>query len=175
MPRSQANGKRKISVMTTAPVNLAAPKLSELTAGIDAACAIAEDGYTLGATASDEFTDKALCEEGNTKDFGASNFEGTLPIFRYMDPSTGAPDVSSAGVIGDSLFAATKTKGTELWIAVRETSKSSKDAWAASDECSVFHVKTDTWQFADGKGYIKRVVPLAVQGDSVVNAAAAAS
>lgn len=175
MPRSQANGKRKICVMTTAPVNLAAPKLSELTAGIDAACAIAEDGYSLGATASDEFTDKAVCEEGNTKDFGASNYEGSLPIFRYFDPTTGAPDVASAGVIGDSLFAALKTKGTELWIAVRETSKNSTAAWAASDEVSVFHVKTDTWQPSDGKGYIKRIVPLAVQGNSVVNGAVAAS
>lgn len=157
-----ADGKKKISVMSTAPVDLKAPTVTELTAGIDAACRVVKSDFTLGPTGSDTVEETPLCAQGNGKAWGPSNYEGSMSVFRYFDPTTGAPETGGSGAVGDELFQAVKVKGTQLWIALRETSKDSTEAWAADDEVQVYTVQTDDPQNDDGQGYIKRVVKLTV-------------
>lgn len=172
MPRSLAEGHVKLSIMTVAPVNMAAPTILELNAGIDAAARILNSGFQLGASASDKIAEKSLAQEGNSNTLGASNYDGGLTAFRYFT-ATGAPEASGAGNIGDAVYQAIKTKGTQLWIAKRYTSKKSTEAWAAADPCEVYVVITDNPVDAAYTGYIKSKVDLQVQ-DAVLNAAAAA-
>lgn len=156
-----ADGKKKISVMSSAPDDMTKPTVTELEAGIDAACRVVKD-FALGPTGSDTVDETALCVKGNGKAFGPSNAEGSMSVFRYFDPSTGAPETGGAGTVGDELFQAMKEKGTSLWIALRETSKDSTDPWAADDEVQVYAVQTDDPQNDDGTGYIKRIIKLVV-------------
>ena len=69
-------------------------------------------------------------------------------------------DLKDAEVTADALFQAMKVRGTRLWIAERNTSKMSADAWEAGDEVSVFEVTTDSWQATDAAGYIKAKIPM---------------
>lgn len=173
MPRSLAEGHKKVSIMAVKPANLAAPTVAELNAGIDASCRILESDFKLGPAGSDTVDEKSLCDIGTSETPTNQKFEGMLTVFRYF--SAGKAEVAgTGGVVGDALFQALKVLGTEVYIAVRETSKLATDAWAATDEVDVFHVFTDAPQRGDGTGFIKRMIPLFVQGDSVINGTVAA-
>lgn len=160
MPKSLADGHVKIAILTTQPANPEAPTLAELNAGINAACRILASDWTWTATDSDKVNEKAVCDVNNVNALGASNFSTGMTIFRYFNAGTGVADPTE-----DSLFTATKAKGTRLWIYVRETGKLETAAWAANDEISLGgEVITDTVQNPQNAGgYIKRRVPLEPQ------------
>lgn len=167
MPKTLADGTIKLSVMSTKPADPTAPTTTELAAGLDAACSVLSSDFTLGPTDSDKIAEKALCQEGNSNALGPSNFTGRLTLFRYFDAGV-AEDPE------DDIYQALKAKGARVWIAVRQTSKKSTVAWAATDEVDVYEVITDNPQMpSDQGGYIKRVIPLEVQ-DAWLNGTVAA-
>lgn len=170
-----ADAMKKVSVMSTAPADMTKPTITELEAGIDAALRIVKSDFALGPTGSDTVDEVPLAVKGNGKAWGPSNYDGSMSVFRYFDPTTGAPETGGAGTVGDALFQAVKTKGTTLWIAVRETSKDSTEAWAEDDECQVYEVMTDDPQNDDGTGYIKKIVKLSVLSAELDATAAAAA
>lgn len=157
MPKTLADARTRLAILTVKPVSLAAPKITELSAGIDASCRILKSDYRLSAVASDTVPDTELCSEGNAVTFGASNYEGSVTPFWYLD-GTGKTDI-----LEDVVYQALKEKGAELWFVEREGPR--YDApWAVGDEVEVYHVITDNPQKpSDRAGYIKRVVPLGVQ------------
>ncbi|GAB2762091.1 phage tail tube protein [Nocardioides pakistanensis] len=170
MPKSLADGHTKITFLTTEPANPAAPTVAELEAGIDASCNILASDFTWSAADSDKVNEKALCTTNNANAIGASNFTAGVTAFRYFDATTGAVDTAE-----DTLFAALKTKGTELWGYARKTGKESTDAWEASDEIYLgMKVITDEPQApSDQGGYIKFRVPMEPQeGYPFITAAA---
>lgn len=157
--KSLADGHTKLAVLPTAPANPDAITLVELEAGLDASCRIAKNGYALGPTASETFADPALCEDVNSSVWGASNFESTIPVFRYFDDTTNLVDEQ-----GDEVYQALKEKGTEVWLAERESLKKSTDPWEAGDVVNVYRVLLDNPQKAsDRTGYIKNTIAPAVQ------------
>lgn len=157
--KSLADGHTKLAVLATAPADPEALTLTELNAGLDASCRIAKNGYSLGATASETFADPALCEDVNSTVWGASNFEASIPVFRYFDDTTQQVDAT-----GDEVYQALKTKGTEVWLVERESLKKSTDPWAAGDDVSVYRALLDNPQKAsDRTGYIKNVISPAIQ------------
>jgi hypothetical protein len=160
MPKSLADGHIKVAVLTTEPANPAAPTVAELNAGIDASCRILSNDFVWGATDSDKVAEKALCDLNNVNAFGSSNYQTAMSIWRYFNAGTGVADPTE-----DSLFTAVKTKGTSLWVYVRETGKLSTAAWAAADEIYLGgKVLVDNHQPpSDRGGYIKRRVPLEPQ------------
>ena len=160
--RSLASGHTKYSVMTAIPAATGAATLTELNAGIDAACRVAADS-TLGASDDNTVNDPALCDTVSADVPTTSKYDGTWNIFRYFDPTTKNPEVGTAGDIGDDLFAAMKTLGTTLYIAKRQTLKLSTEPWAADDPYELFEVITGTPQDGAGEGYIKKAVKLYVQ------------
>lgn len=158
MPKSLADGKIKLAILSVKPANPAAPTVAELNAGIDASSRVLSSDYTLGAVDSDKVAEKPLSQEGNSNAMGASNYQAAITPFRYFT-SSGASEA-----VEDAVFQAVKTKGAGLWLAERQTSKRSTEAWAAGDEVSVFEVITDNPQKpSDAGGYIKRRVPMEVQ------------
>lgn len=173
MPRSLADGHKKVAVLTEEPVNPASPTVAELNAGIGGAagagCRILLSDWTFGPTDSETFNDRAVCEDGNAENFGASNYQAGMTPFRYFDED-GIPDPTE-----DALFQATKTKGTRLWIYERETGQDESEAWTADDEIWFgAEVLTDNPQRpSDTGGYIKRRSPMRVQKGYVDIAVAA--
>ena len=160
MPKSLADGHIKVAILTTAPANPASPLVAELNGGINAACRILASDFNWTAGDSDKVAEKALCDINNVNALGASNFTAGLTIFRYFNAGTGVADPTE-----DSLFTATKVKGTTLYIYVRKTGKLETAAWAASDEIYLGgSVLTDLPQEPqDVGGYIKKRVPLEPQ------------
>lgn len=170
MPRSLADGRIKLAVLTTAPANPQAPTITELAAGIDAAPSVLFSDFRMSAVDSDTVDEKPLSQVANAKALGPSNFEVALTVFRYFDATT-----KNAHATEDDLYDAIRAKGSELWLYARETAKLSTDAWAASDEIYLgLHVITDNPQQPTSTGgYIKRRVPVIVQ-DGWPNLTAAA-
>lgn len=160
MPRSLADGHIKVAILTTKPANPAAPTVTELTAGIDASCAIMASDFAFGATDSDKVAEKALCVTNNAQALGAGNYTAAMTLFRYFDATT-----KNADATADTAFAAVETKGTTLWVYARETAKLATEAWAASDEIYLgAEVITDTPQPpSDRGGFIKRRTVMEVQ------------
>lgn len=158
--KSLADGHTKLAILATAPANPSTGiTLAELTAALDASCRIAKNGYALGPTASETFADPALCEEVNSNTWGASNFESTIPVFRYFDDTDGVVDVD-----GDEVYQALKEKGTEVWLVERESLKKSTDPWAAGDVVNVYRALLDHPRKAsDRTGYIKNQIAPAIQ------------
>lgn len=157
MPKTLADARTRLAVLTTKPVSLTAPTAAELNAGIDASCRILKSDYRLSPTSSDTVADTELCTDGNAVTFGSSNYEGSVTPFWYLDAA------GKSAVAEDMVYQALKTKGTALWFVEREGPKYSV-AFAAGDVVEIYTVITDHPQKpSDRAGYIKRVVPLGVQ------------
>lgn len=157
MPKSLADAHIRLAILTVAPVDPKAIKTTELEAGIDASCRILRSDYKLSPTASDNLSEPALCDEGNAQSLGASNYEGSVTPFWYLDED-GQSDPTE-----DIVYQTLKAKGTELWFVERE-GPAYTAPWTAGDAYEVYHVVTDNPQKpSERTGYSKRVVPLAVQ------------
>lgn len=157
MPKTLADARTRVAILLAAPADLDSIPVATLTAGIDASCKLLKSDYRLSPTASDTVPDTELCSEGNAVTFGASNYEGSVSPFWYLD-SNGQPVA-----LENNVWTALREKGSELWIVEREGPKYDV-AWAVGDKYEVYHVITDNPQKpTDRAGYIKRVVPLGVQ------------
>ena len=157
MPKTLADARTRLTILTTKPANPRSILLTELAAGIEASCKILKSDYRLSPTASDTVADADLCAEGNAVTFGASNYEGSISPFIYLD-DTGKSDIGE-----DVVYQALREKGTRVWLAEREGPRYDQ-AWAATDVVDVYEAITDNPQKpGDRGGYIKRVVPLGVQ------------
>lgn len=158
MPKSLADGRVKLALLSSKPANPAAPTTTELNNGIDISCEVLASAYSFGATDSDKVAEKALCTVANTNAPGASNYVADVTFFRYF-ASGGAVDVTE-----DASFQAVMTKGTTAWLYERESGKLSTAAWASTDEVFGAEILTDEPQKpSDQGGYIKTRVPMEVQ------------
>lgn len=174
MPKSLADGRTRVALLTQKPADPYAPTLTELNAGIDASCRLVASDYNVGPAASETVDEKELCVEGNAVAFGPSNATIEFSPFRYFDETGKAETGTAEGDIGDAVFQATKNKGTRLWIYQRETSKKSTDPWAAGDEVDGYEFLTDNPQHLERSGYIKRRIVGAYQ-DMFINGEVAAA
>lgn len=164
MPRTYAEERTKITALAQKPADVLKPTVAELTAGVDIQCRIHRSESRLSATASDTFSEPLYCEGGNPTDFGASNFEGRLTIFWWLD------ETGKSEPIDDVVMEMFRTKGTEVWL-YKRTGPSHDSPWVAADTPEYYHAKSDNPQAPSdpNTGYIKQVVPLGIQGDSKVS------
>ena len=156
--RVLADGKTKFSVLTTKPVNPAAPTATELNAGIDLSQDVLSSDFTFGAVDSDKIAEKALGDEGNANAIGASNYQAGFTLWRKFATAGGFDATAETG------WAALKEKGTTLWAYARQMDKDASETWAATDEIYLgAELITDTPQRTDGTGFIKYRIPAEVQ------------
>lgn len=159
-PKTLADGHTALWYVPTLS-NPAAPKITEITAGMDISCRVLKSDFRLSATDSDTVDDmSALCDEANSTVYGATNYEGNITMFRYFNAAKpGTPDPQ-----GDAAFQALKNRGTQGYMVKRSTGKKYDAAFEAGDEVEVYSILTDMPQDAgDVGGYIRKVVPLGVQ------------
>lgn len=154
-----ADARVRLMLLTTKPAALdGIPTITEVLAGTYISPKINKPDYRLSPAASDTVPDQPLDHEGNATTFGASNYEGTLTVLRFLDPATGKPDAAD-----DDAYVALGTKGTRVWLVERTGPKASV-VNAAADIVHVYEVVTDNPQAPqDRAGYIKNVIPLGVQ------------
>lgn len=159
MPKTLADARLKVVILTKRPANPAAPTLTELNdpTAVDVSCRLLKSDYRISATASDTVSDAELCSASNAVTYGASNYEGNATPFRYLD-AQGKPETAE-----DDAWDTLKEKGTTLWFVEREGPEYDTP-FAAGDVVDVYEVITDTPQKpSDRSGFIKRTVPLGVQ------------
>lgn len=166
--KTAANGKIKIALLVGAdlPGNIETPlTVAKLTAAPDISCNVALNGFVAGFTASDTMSDPAVCESSNSQTRGSSNFQVALPIFWYIDATTGA-----YAALDNAAYEALKKAGTVAAIAVRRH-KDAKLAWVSGDVYDIFLFETDEPQSSDGQGYVKKLInglPRSARQDLVV-------
>lgn len=157
MPKVLADGRIRLTFLTTKPVDPRKPTVAELNAGKTISLRIMKSDYKLGATGSETINETELCNVGTGKSFGATNYDGSVTVFRYLDPTTGK---SLPGE--DEAWDLLNTKGAQFWAYERENAEHDV-AWAEGQEVDGYHVVADTAQKPSSReGYIKRTVPLGV-------------
>ncbi|MCT2182839.1 hypothetical protein M3G00_07805 [Brevibacterium casei] len=157
--RSLADGKTKVTILPKAPADPKAITVAELTAGIEASCAILASDYNVGAATSESVDEKALCQPGNAATWGAENGTIEFTLFLEFGDDKHLDLTSDAG----KAFEAVKHKGTQVYIVQRDNDKLSTDPWAAGDEYEYFHGIADHPQHVDRTGYTKRKITAAFQ------------
>lgn len=160
-PRTLADQNRKI-VMLVDPVNdMSSIPADELNSALELSCRATQADTRFAPSASESISDPAVCEDSGASTLGASQWEGTLGLFRFFDaenPGQGDPE-------GDQAYDALKVKGTVVTIVERHTNKPWDTPFEAGDEIRVFRVEADNWtpSAEQHTGYIKGTFPMAVQ------------
>lgn len=146
-----ADGKKKFTLLLTKPA-AAKATAAELNAGKDISCAVLDSDANWTNTASDRFNEKPACTTGNSMALGASNYDTALTFLReYLS----AGGIDTAGL--DAGYQAIKTKGTTVWIYLRETDKLSTAPWAVGDEIHLGgEVISDAPMRVNNDGNVKR-------------------
>lgn len=149
----------KITMLTSVPAaGLASMPLATLTAGEDVSCLLAASNTRFSAAASETIADPAVCEGANTQVFGASNFEASAAPFWLLDATTGGYTAAD-----NTVYEALREKGSRVVFVLREGPRYTVD-WAAADTYEAYEVITDNPQRPTAQaGYVKRIIPLAVQ------------
>lgn len=160
--RSLSDGKIKLVILATKPADPKAPKMAELTAGIDAGNQIVASDFKLGPTKSDTVDEKSISQSGKPKVFTDSNYEASLTSFRDYD-ATGKPTATATGVVGDGVYQALKTKGSTVYVVKRFTSKNASEPFAVGDPVQVYELLMDNPADAEASGYIKAHHPCEIQ------------
>ena len=164
MPRALADGKRRVSIGTTAPTGFltATPAtVDEVDLATLASGRILSSGYDLAIGESDEIDEKALDTPGNVKGLGNGNASGGITLFRYFNGS-GAPEAVYDDV--NTLLSAAAAAGSLVYVYERLTSKAATAAYATGDEIKVFECLVDVPSDpTDAAGYIKRRFKLVPQ------------
>lgn len=155
--KTLADGRITLWALTAKPANMAAPKLSEITAGKKISCRIMKNDYALGADSDTEITEQEMCKTGEGKAPGPTSYAGNITVFRYLNDD-GNPDVTE-----DFLWDLIRKKGTTIWLVEREGPVESKAA-EAGDIVSVYEVVLGTPTKPSDRfaGYIKRTAKLNV-------------
>ena len=165
-PRTLAELKTKLAYALDYTGSLSEIPLSVLTASTEVTCQSVAGETRMSATDSDTLADPALCQPANAQTFGASNAEARLGLFRYFDSENrGAHNTEY-----DRAYQDLGRKGREAVFFKRVSGKNWDEPWEVGDELSVFRVIADNPQEPqDRTGYVKRLLPFAVQ-DFEINA-----
>lgn len=118
--------------------NYHAPKVAELTAGIDLSCLITAANYSLGSTGDDAIADPAMCDDTNSSVPGRTTYEAAMDFFRFND------------TVDDVAWTTFSGKGISGYLVERlghaVGTKAHETPYAAADEVSVYQVITNTPQ-----------------------------
>lgn len=170
MPLTLADGRDRLVIFTTKPVDLDAITAAECALAINASPLINKPDFKLTPTTSDTVPDQPLSSSGNATTYGASNYDASMTVLRFLDAN------GAAVTLEDILWAAVGVKGVRIWLAYRKGPKSAV-AMANLDRYTWYEAITDTPQEpSDRAGYIKQVIPLGVQdaGNGIVSGVAVA-
>lgn len=133
-------------------------------------CAVAWDGFDLGAQNSNEIDDRSICDSATSKEAGFAQFSGALTFFRSVVSDTTGDYVKAF----DLFKAATSGSRPEGYLVIR-VGKNSSLAVAEGDTVSVFRFIADAvMDDTAGEDSVKFMVNFLPQGDLGTHLTAAA-
>jgi len=146
------------------------PTAAELNATRDITCEVAWENFSFGSQASNQTSDPALCDVGNTQTRGFAQFGGTMSFF-YPDQYADLTQSDAA------TFAAFQTADVVGYVIIRVDGEKttagsptkSKPA-ANGDFISIYKVQADGWSDVNtGETNFKYTITFLPQGDVWVN------
>lgn len=138
----------------TGITDVSAPSAAAINGGKDISKYVVTS-TTVGPTASETVSERAVTDTANVVTLTVANYEGSLTLFRdYLNGTPTADDLLATftgGVIG---------------FLCRRIGKDAATAAAAGEKWEVYKFRADTPQVQSGAGdgYLKMVVPLHQQG-----------
>lgn len=174
MPRVLADGRTKFTILTSAPLDPAAPTAAELNAGIDLSTKVLTEGFQWTPADSEKVNEGALADTTNANALGRTNFNAAFTLWRYYLAGGGIDPTADAG------FSAVKTRGATLYGYVRKSDKLASAPWANGDEIQLgAEFINDTPQDPGSGGWLKYAIKCEVQNGypfiTVAGTAAAAA
>jgi hypothetical protein len=151
MAKSLFEGRIRLEALAVAPADPDALTVAELSAGQRISKSILRSGYRLSPTGSDTLNEPGLEDSGNSTTYGASNYEATFSVFRYLDESGLSDEEQDLG-----------------YNLVERIGPPASKPWEAGDPYSMYPIITDDpQQPTELSGYIKFVQPMGVTGGVV--------
>lgn len=149
----------------TGIASVAAPSAAAITAGKDISQWVVTT-TSVGPTASDTVSEKAITDTANAVVPTIGNYEGNLVLFRDYTAGLPTADVDLLETFADGA----------VGFLVKRVGKPAATAIAATDVVEVYKFRADNPQPSGGAGdgYLKLTVPLLQQGLFKVNAVVAA-
>lgn len=170
MPKTIAEERITLLALVTKPEDPSNPTVAELSAGMDLSLKVLFSDFRLSPTASDTVNEPALGEGGNSSAPGKTNYEGTISLFRFIDKTTGL-----AVAAEDDGWDLMREKGSEIHF-YKRMGPHITAPFESGQPVEYFHALTDIPQDpSDLSGYLKKTIPLLVQGDSNMSAEVAAA
>lgn len=176
MPLSEADARLRVVASVTPWTSMDQPTITELNSAELISCRLLKGSYSLNPGDSNTIEMGNECQVQIPKVFTTGTWaDATLVIFRYFNAQGQAETKveDTADGLGDTVYQMFKTKGTELYLAERLTSKLATVAFAAGDPIRTFRIRTDTPRIAERDGWIRYEVPITIlDGDTDATAAA---
>lgn len=148
-PKMLTDANRRLVFVPTL-LNYHAPKVSELTAGIDISCRVTAANFSLGATGDAAISEPPLCSSNETSTPGRTTYEAGMNFFRFIEEAD------------DIAWTTFTDKGINGYLVSRigqkpDGIKAHEHPWTAGDEVQVYQVVSGTpmIQNPDGAGYEK--------------------
>lgn len=156
MARLLAEQRESWVILDTKPADVEAVTTTELEAGVRAECFFTTN-TRLSPTGSTTATEASLCDTSSAQSPVTRQWEGSIEVFRDLDPDTGLP-VSG----GEAVFDALDAYAEKVWLWRRRGPLYSQDI-AAGDPYDLFEVVLDAAQDpTDRSGSFKAVIPVFV-------------
>lgn len=159
MARLLAEQRERWVILDEKPADPEAPTVAELTAGVRAECFFTTN-TRLSATGSQTVNEASLCDSASAQRPSTRQWEGSLEVFRDLDPATGLP---VAG--GEAIFDALNAYGEKVWL-TRLRGPMYTEAIASGQPQTTFEVVLDAAQDpSDRSGSFKAVFPVFVHNE----------
>lgn len=135
------------------------PTAEDLNSGVNISCAISQNDFTLGATASDTNDEKSLCDGANVQTPTYKNYEATLTFFRDGN-------VDNVESVYNEAYELFKTPRQSGYLATRVGYPATTD-YEDGQDVQIFKVMSDTPQNVHNNGEpVKMTVAFFPQGQS---------
>lgn len=146
------------------------PTAVELNAARDITCEVAWENFSFGSQASNQTSDPALCDVGNTQTRGFAQFGGTMSFFypdQYADLTQSDAATFAAFQTADVLgYVIIRVDGQKTTAGVATKTKPA----ANGDFISIYKVQADGWSDVNtGETNFKYTITFLPQGDVWVN------
>lgn len=167
MARLLAEQRESWVILDTKPDDPMAVETTDLSAGVRAECFLTTN-TRLSPTGSQTANEASLCDTASAQTPVTRQWDGTIEVFRDLDPDTGLP-VSG----GEAVYDALNAFGEKVWL-WRRRGPLYTQALADGDPYDLFEVVLDAVQDpSDRSGSFKAVIPVFVhnQWTSVVGGA----
>lgn len=159
MARLLAEQRERWVILDTIPDDPETVTIAEITAGVRAECFFTTN-TRLSAASSQTASEASLCDTASAQIPTQRQWEGSLEVFRDLDPETGLPVTG-----GEAVYDALNAYAEKVWL-LRSRGPLYTEDFAAGQPYKLFEVVLDAEQDpSDRTGSFKAVFPVFVHNE----------